>query len=246
MIKKHQSHIIASVGTLLVMLLIFLLLWWLHMTYVKPIEEEGIVVTFGYAEEDGGESDSKQQKTEPKVKHSTTKPTPARSSKNDYIVQEDDESLAMKKKTDDPRRKDNDDEQDRLKREQEAQDIQDLGKNLFGNASTNAGGDGSGPGRPQNPVGKGSGIKGGSQWQLSGRDCKSLPRPEKKHNQAGKVVVNITVDENGNVTGVSLGEGSTISERATIQLALNAAWKAKFTPGDRPQRGTITYIFKLN
>lgn len=105
--------------------------------------------------------------------------------------------------------------------------------------------DGSNP-KKGNPVGKGSGSMGSSKWQLSGRDCRSLPEPENKHNQAGKVVVNITVDTNGNVTGVSLGEGSNISERPTVQLALNAAWKAKFTPGDRPQRGTITYVFKLN
>lgn len=105
--------------------------------------------------------------------------------------------------------------------------------------------DGSNP-KKGTAVGKGSGSMGGGKWQLSGRDCLSLPQPEPKHNQAGKVVVNIAVDVNGNVTNVSLGEGSRISDRATIQLALDAAWKAKFTPGDRPQRGTITYIFHLN
>ena len=105
--------------------------------------------------------------------------------------------------------------------------------------------DGSNP-KKGTAVGKGSGSMGGGKWQLSGRDCLSLPRPEPKHNQAGQVVVNIAVDVNGNVTNVSLGEGSRISDRATIQLALDAAWKAKFTPGDCPQRGTITYIFKIN
>ena len=112
-------------------------------------------------------------------------------------------------------------------------------------SGNNSGANGSNP-QKGTAVGKGSGSKGGGKWQLSGRDCLSLPRPEQQHNQAGQVVVDIAVDVNGNVTNVSLGAGSSISDRATIQLALNAAWKAKFTPGNRPQSGKITYIFKLN
>jgi TonB family protein len=140
-------------------------------------------------------------------------------------------------------------EEARRKREEEARRKADLfAKNFSGSENDPSGNDSDKDGsNPQEgtAVGKGSGSMGGGKWQLSGRDCLSLPRPENKHNQAGKVVVNITIDVNGNVTNVSLGVGSSISDRATIQLALDAAWKAKFTPGDRPQRGTITYIFKL-
>lgn len=140
-------------------------------------------------------------------------------------------------------------EEARRKREEEARRKADLfAKNFAGSENDPSGNDSDKDGsNPQEgtAVGKGSGSMGGGKWQLSGRDCLSLPRPENKHKQAGKVVVNITIDVNGNVTGVSLGVGSSISDRATIQLALDAAWKAKFTPGDRPQRGTITYIFKL-
>jgi TonB family protein len=59
-------------------------------------------------------------------------------------------------------------------------------------------------------------------------------------------VVNILVDAAGNVTSASVGDGSTISDRSTQQLALQAARQAKFTKGDTPQRGTIIYTFKLN
>ena len=247
MIKKHQSHIIATVGTLVTMFLILLLLWFLHMTFIKPVEDEGITISFGYMEE---ESDAKKNKVEPHAKKATSQPTPARSSKNDYMVQDDEESLAMKKQNKDPKKQNEDEDLERKKREQEAKQKADIfGKQFEGSQNDPSGSssdaNGSNPIKG-NPVGKGSGSIGGSKWQLSGRDCRSLPQPEKKHNQAGKVVVNITVDINGNVTGVSEGEGSTISDRATKQLALNAAWKAKFTSGDRPQRGTITYIFKLN
>ena len=135
----------------------------------------------------------------------------------------------------------------RRKREEEARrKAEELAKIFtFDPSGNNSGANGSNP-QEGTVVGKGSGSMGGGKWQLSGRDCLSLPRPEPKHNQAGKVVVNIAVDVNGNVTSVSLGVGSSISDRATVQLALDAARKAKFTSGDRLQRGTITYIFKIN
>jgi TonB family protein len=97
-----------------------------------------------------------------------------------------------------------------------------------------------------NPVGKGYGSVNNSTWTLYGRDCKHLPKPSSDFSQAGRVVVNILVDAAGNVTSASVGDGSTISDRSTQQLALQAARQAKFTKGDTPQRGTIIYTFKLN
>lgn len=132
----------------------------------------------------------------------------------------------------------------RRKREEEARELGKIFTFSGVDPSGNNSGDGSNP-QEGTVVGKGSGSMGGDKWQLSGRDCLSLPRPEPKHKQAGQVVVDIAVDVNGNVTNVSLGAGTSISDRATIQLALDAALKAKFTPGNRPKRGTITYIFKL-
>ena len=41
-------------------------------------------------------------------------------------------------------------------------------------------------------------------------------------------------------------KGGNISDKATQQLALEAARKAKFTEGDHDQIGTITYNFKFN
>lgn len=46
MTKKQQRHIIASIGTGLFLLLIFLILWLVYMTAVKPDEEEGIEIAF--------------------------------------------------------------------------------------------------------------------------------------------------------------------------------------------------------
>ena len=82
--------------------------------------------------------------------------------------------------------------------------------------------------------------------ELYGRDVKRMPKPSSNFAQSGVVVVNIMVDAAGNVTNATVGDGTTISDRATQQLALQAARQAKFTEGDTPQIGKITYTFKLN
>lgn len=97
-----------------------------------------------------------------------------------------------------------------------------------------------------NPVGKGFGSMNSNTWTLHGRDCKALPKPSQDFNQSGRVVVNIMVNESGDVVAASVGDGSTVSDRKTQQLALDAARRAKFTKGDKPQRGSIVYTFKIN
>ena len=97
-----------------------------------------------------------------------------------------------------------------------------------------------------NPVGKGYGVVDGNMWSLQGRDDKSIPKPSTDFKEQGKVVVSIRVDKAGNVVAASIGDGTTISDRYTQKLALDAARKAKFTEGDKEQIGSITYNFKLN
>jgi TonB family protein len=54
------------------------------------------------------------------------------------------------------------------------------------------------------------------------------------------------VNEKGEVISVKVGGGSTVSDEETQMLALAAAKKAKFTPGEGTQKGKIVYIFKFN
>ena len=273
MIRKRQSHIIASLGTFLFMFLLFLLLWFLHLNYVTPVEDEGIVVTFGYAEEGGGRPDANQVKEEPQIKKVAARPAAIRPSSNDLMVQDKEETLALNKQTEEIKKKDEEDllrqrreqeareEEERLKREKaiaekkakEQQAIQNankLAESMFGNSNSSAGANAqSGSASSDmrgNPVGKGYGSMNGLQWTLAGRDCKSLPKPEQNFNQAGKVVVDIWVDKDGNVLSAKVGAGSDISDAATINLALAAAKKAKFTAGEETQKGKIVYIFKFN
>ena len=276
MTKQTQSHIIALVGTIISMCLVFLLLWWLQVKAPVQMEDEGIVVAFGDSEDGGGMPDVRPLDAITQVEQIPAPAAPSRPSNNDLIVQEDEESLALAKQTEEEaKRKAQEEELIRKRREQEARvEAERIAKEkalaeqrakeqeainkanqlaaLFGQAGTAEGAnadnasDSNTAGTKGNPVGKGMGITNGTQWSLYGRNVKRLPKPSEDFAQAGLVVVQIMVDAAGNVTNATVTEGTTISDRATQQLALQAARQAKFTEGDTPQIGKITYTFKLN
>ena len=88
---------------------------------------------------------------------------------------------------------------------------------------------------------------GGNSWSLAGRNIKALPRPSTQFNQEGRVVVDIQVNSEGKVISATIGEGTTVSDYQTRQVALEAARKAEFSASDNKiQVGKITYTFKLN
>ena len=276
MTKQTQSHIIALVGTIISMCLVFLLLWWLQVKAPVQMEDEGIVVAFGDSEDGGGMPDVRPLDAITQVEQIPAPAAPSRPSNNDLIVQEDEESLALAKQTEEEaKRKAQEEELIRKRREEEARaEAERIAKEkalaeqrakeqeainkanqlaaLFGQAGTAEGAnadnasDSNTAGTKGNPVGKGMGITNGTQWSLYGRNVKRLPKPSEDFAQAGLVVVQIMVDAAGNVTNATVTEGTTISDRATQQLALQAARQAKFTEGDTPQIGKITYTFKLN
>lgn len=103
-----------------------------------------------------------------------------------------------------------------------------------------------GPGDDSQNAHVGRGAVGGNTWSLSRRKIIVLPKPSTEFNQEGRVVVQIHVNEEGDVIEAECIEGTSISDYQTRQCALNAAKKAKFSRGEREQIGTITYIFKLN
>lgn len=87
--------------------------------------------------------------------------------------------------------------------------------------------------------------------RLTGRKVVgSLPRPAYGTQAAGKVVVEIWVDNYGNVQKATAGaEGTTVTDKTLWQAARKAALGAHFNmSADAPplQKGTITYIFRLN
>ena len=254
MTKKQERHIIASVGTVLFLLLVFLILWFCYLTAVAPEQAEGVEVEFAeledleepvepsasaYAEEPSEAAPAAPASPAPVV---ATDPKPA--SPPEPIMSEE-ETLALERA-----RKEKEEreaaEQARKKKEAEAIAKANQFGNLFGktDGTSVGGGDTKGEGQKGNPVGHGT--SGTGSWKLDGRGIKgNLPQPSKDFKQEGKVVVQIRVNAAGQVVNATI-TGGDVSDKTTQQLALDAARKAKFTEGDHDQIGTITYIFKLN
>lgn len=109
-----------------------------------------------------------------------------------------------------------------------------------GNGSGSGTGDGEGPGF-------GTGKGGGVSFSLTGRKWMRPPVISDRSQETGKVVVDITVDKDGNVVAANPGgRGSTTTSSYLARLAKEAAMKAKFSPspdGADVQKGTITFIF---
>ncbi|MBR2065007.1 MAG: energy transducer TonB [Bacteroidales bacterium] len=87
--------------------------------------------------------------------------------------------------------------------------------------------------------------------KLAGRSVNgTLPRPSYSVQASGKVVVDIWVDNYGQVQKAVAGaDGTTVTDKTLWQAARKAALGAHFNmSADAPalQKGTITYIFKLN
>ncbi|WKW47501.1 energy transducer TonB [Myroides sp. JBRI-B21084] len=98
-------------------------------------------------------------------------------------------------------------------------------------------------------AGSGSGTGGGNGYSLSGRKATTRPTPQNNCNEAGTIVVRVTVDRNGNVISALPGiKGSTNTSSCLKAIAKDAAlrtkWEPKSTAPDN-QIGSIVYNFKL-
>ncbi|MEI8204533.1 MAG: energy transducer TonB [Bacteroidota bacterium] len=109
-----------------------------------------------------------------------------------------------------------------------------------GSGSGSGGGTGSG-------IGTGTGPGTGPSFSLNGRSAKYLHKPDNNFSEQGTVVVNIWVNQNGEVTRAEAGARGTNSTNTQLwKLATSSALKTKFsTKNDAPeeQKGTITYHF---
>lgn len=84
-------------------------------------------------------------------------------------------------------------------------------------------------------------------FSLKGRNAVKIPNPVYTCDVAGKIVVNIVVDERGYVIENSINKGSSnTSNECLEEQALEYSAGARFTKlaGENSQPGTITYYFK--
>lgn len=88
------------------------------------------------------------------------------------------------------------------------------------------------------------------QARLEGRSVIGyLPQPSYGVQKSGRVVVDITVDNYGNVIKAKVGAiGTTVTDKKLWEAAEKAASEAKFNISETApaaQKGTITYVFRL-
>ncbi len=261
MTKKQERHIVATIGTLLFLLVVALLLWFIRLKAVAPEQAEGIEIAFvepeemeeeeistltgdaAYAEEPTDAAPAAPATPAEEVATSSTPAAPP-----EHIVSEE-ETLALERAR---KEKEELEAAERARKEKEAEAIakaRQMGDLFSKTDGTNTSGSGTaqGGGQKGNPVGHGS--SGSGSWTLDGRGIKgNLPQPSKDFKQEGTVIVRIRVNAEGNVIQVIDNLEGTISDKATRKLAVDAAYKAKFSAlsGANDQIGTITYNFKFN
>ena len=145
-------------------------------------------------------------------------------------------------------------------RARRASEIQARAQGAFSGRGTEEGGTGQGSGTSAgsqgSPFGDGSSMSGtgtgrgsgsGSSFRVDGGRglVGRLPEPTDNMQVEGTVIVDIIVDEMGNVVDANINPGTTIPERTVRNAALAAARKTRFTGGDRREAGMITYRFTL-
>ena len=118
-----------------------------------------------------------------------------------------------------------------------------------GTGGGNGTGDGIGTGSGYG-AGSGGGSGGGTGYSLGNRKAISKPAPKYTCNEAGKVVVEVSVDRNGRTIDAIAGiKGTTNTARCLLDqariAAMNTRWDAS---SDAPEKqvGKIVYNFNLN
>ena len=83
------------------------------------------------------------------------------------------------------------------------------------------------------------------RYSLVDRTDEFLPIPIYLCEDGGKIVINITVDDNGNVIDTYVNNSSSSDNQCLVDSALEYAKKAKFnaSPGKKTQLGSITFNF---
>ncbi|MBA7515786.1 hypothetical protein ES705_07829 [subsurface metagenome] len=152
-----------------------------------------------------------------------------------------------------------------IEEQKRIQEITDRTRNALSNNRNNADNAATGEGKTTGQGNQGSetgsvnsdnhssGISGlgdkGISYSLAGRTPQSLPKPEYNYQAEGIVVVEVTVNRNGNVTKATAGvKGSTTLDNNLLKAAQKAALAAKFDRKPNAaafQKGTITYHFLL-
>lgn len=246
---QHKEEKIGFLGAIIFHALILLLFFILGIKYIVPIPEQGIVVNFGTSDEGMGQ-------IQPENEVGNVIPQSQKeSSEEEVLTQENEETVEIKKpKT--PKKKPTEDTKTK-EEEKISKELQEL-MEKWKNTSKDKGSEGE-AGTPGDQ-GKSDGDKNskshtggqggnGIDFSLAGRTVKGYPKITDNSQEQGKVVVDIVVDQNGNVIKAIAGaRGSTTNSTHLLKKAQEAALQTKFStnPNMPEQKGQMTFVFILN
>ncbi len=253
--KRPQLWALLTVVLYVVMLAVLMFTINFSVTQTDPTEE-GILVEFG--QDEVGMGDEELAATDV-----AATPTPPENEESDEVLETDDnqdieiEQQEEVEPTKDPT--------PTVEKPQEKQDTTITEQRVVNKKALF-------PGRKEDSAAasQGSGEVSGNQGSESGNDqgtaqgggnsdtpvavlkdrslVGSLPTPRYNANAAGKVIIDISVDDTGRVKSATYrAQGSTTNNSQLVAAAREAALKTRFTSSDNfIQGGTITYTFKMN
>jgi len=253
-----KEDIYGYIGSLFFCVILLLILWFSVLKTSIPIKTTGVLVNFGNINEASGMFEpmntgdvNNNSPVEMDIPETSEPPAPQVA-----VTQNMEQTISIeeenKKKEEDRLR------QELLSKEQEEQRRRQAISNqvagAFGSRNTQSSGQGTGLGNQGSPQGNpnqstNTEVGGYGDFSLAGRSLgpDGLPHPSYSVQIEGIIVIDITVDKNGNVIAAMIGRGTTISDLTLRQSAQEAAGKAKFNTisGNENQSGTITYRYYL-
>ena len=259
MSNQKKDRAIAVIGTILVHTMVLLVLFLMAFRTPLPLPgEEGVEVDLGMYNQGMGQV----QPNKPAVPQQSSPAMPQEDettkSKDDIVTQDTEEAPSIKtEKKKEPK------EESTTKPSEPAETTQPTvnPKALFKGSDKSQDGGSEGitgqPGDQGNPNGlagvkkyDGQGGQGnGPGYDLGGRGATTLQRPPREFPEEGHIVVEIWVDQQGNVVRTNIGKGTDITNSEMRRTALEAAGRSKFAPdpnAPEEQKGTITYTFVQN
>ena len=257
--EEKKSFAITSI----IFVILFVLFFYLGLTSLDPPPENGIAINFGTTDFGSGNIQPTEAiQSAPKA----TAAKEAAASNDDVLSQDIEEAVVIKEaKKIQPTKQTAKEEVKPKPKEipKPSKSTSDAlsslingpksdGKAQGGEGNDNIAGDkGSPNGNPyaNSYYGSGSGSGNGSGWGLNGRSISSRGKEVQKCNEFGTVVVQITVNRNGNVIAAKYTKGTTNTNHCLVEPALATARKYKWQPDSKApetQVGFITVNFKIS
>ena len=256
--EEKKSFVITSI----IFVILFVLFFYLGLTSLDPPPENGIAINFGTTEFGSGNIQPTEAiQSAPKAVAAKE----AAASNDDVLSQDIEEAVVIKEAKKIQPTKQTAKEEVKPKPKENPKPSKSTsdalsslingpksdGKAQGGEGNDNLAGDkGSPNGNPyaNSYYGSGSGSGNGSGWGLNGRSISSRGKEVQKCNEFGTVVVQITVNRNGNVIAAKYTKGTTNTNPCLIEPALATARKYRWQPdanAPETQIGFITVNFKI-